>query len=107
MNTLDFLLDQLRDTNGISGELQKFLEQHPDDAAARLNIGSIDKRRADLERRLSDELRAGQNNLVKYHINERLNDRYPVLAVANTVAKFQELFTSVFDAIRGTPKRRY
>jgi hypothetical protein len=71
------------------------------------NAETIKKRRKDLERRLNYELRTEQADVVEYKI-ERIEVRnYPAKAIAASILTFQELVTSVFDAIRTTPKKTY
>lgn len=107
MNTISFILEQLRDTNATISALDETGDDDEQRAIAAINARSLNKRKSDLERRLSDELRTSRSDLVRFHVNEPGRDRYPVLAIANSLARFQELLTAVFDAIRSSPKRRY
>jgi hypothetical protein len=107
MSELQRILDQLRDTDSTAAHFERLMEEQPRDATHASNMRAIQKRRADLERRLWDELSVTQTDLVQYHVERPSDDRYPVLAVAKAIAGFQELVTAVFDAIRTTPKQRY
>jgi hypothetical protein len=107
MTAIVDLIQQLQDTDVVSAQMQRALAGSPNDAISLLNANAIRKRRSDLERRLSNELRTTQSDLVQYHVERASDDRYPVLAVARAISGFQELVTSVFDAIRTMPKQRY
>jgi hypothetical protein len=106
MNSIQHLLDQLRDTDAIYDQLERAVDD-PNDEIYRINADALKKRRADLERRLSTELRISQADLVHYHVQRTEVDHYPVIAIAKAISSFQEVVTSVFDAIRTTPKQRY
>lgn len=98
------LLDDLRDTDTVSERLR---ELEPDQEILRENLEGIQRRREVIARRLNEELRTSQSDLVQYHVRKNEDDRYPVLAVAKAISGFQELVTSVFDAIRSAPKKQY
>jgi hypothetical protein len=106
MNMIEHLIQQLKDTDNVLSQASSVLAKNQTDEIAKINLDSIKKRRNDIESRLSSVLRITQTDLVQYHI-ERSTDRYPALSIANTISGFQELFTSVFDALRNTPKQRY
>jgi len=107
MNQIHRLLEQLQDTDSTVEQLERLAADSPNDPAYAINARAIRKRRADLERRLNAELRITQADLVQYHVERTDINRYPVTAVAKAILGFQELVTSVFDAIRTTPKQRY
>ena len=107
MNQIQRLLEQLQDTDSAADQLLHLAADNPDDPALAVNADAIRKRRTDLARRLNSELRTTQSDLVQYHVQRTEVDRYPVTAIAKAITGFQELVTSVFDAIRTTPKQRY
>lgn len=107
MNEIQRILDQLLDTDAAVAHFERLAEGQEFDPIHASNLRAIQKRRGDLERRLSNELKATQSDLVQYHVSKPQGDRYPVMAVANAIAGFQELITAVFDAIRSAPKQRY
>ena len=107
MTSLEQLLQQLRDTDFAVDRLEREIGDHREDQLYLLNAEAVKKRRNDLERRLHDELRSTQSDLVEYHVMRTGPQRYPALAVAKAISGFQELVTAVFDAIRTTPKQRY
>jgi hypothetical protein len=107
MTLLEELLQQLRDTDSTVDQLERAISENRGDDLFLVNAHAVKKRRRDLERRLHDELRVSQSDLVQYHVKSNGLERYPALAVAKAIAGFQELVTAVFDAIRTTPKQRY
>ena len=104
MSHITKLLDALRDTDAVSERLR---ELEPDQDILRENLEGIRRRREVLAMQLNKELRSSQSDLVQYHVKKNEDERYPVLAVARAVAGFQELVTSVFDALRSAPKKQY
>lgn len=107
MNELARILSQLQETDSVSAQFERVLQTNPNDEVARINSESVLKRRSDLERRLSNELRSTQADLVEYHVSRTEDEKYPVLAIAKAISGFQELVTSVFDALKSAPKQRY
>jgi hypothetical protein len=107
MNHIHRLLEMLQDTDTAASRFEQLGADNPTDDIHTINMRAIRKRRADLERRITTELRATQSDLIEYHVERKEIDRYPALAVAKAIAGFQELVTSVFDAIRTVPKQRY
>src|ERR1700733_751361 len=104
MNRIFKLLDDLRDTDAVTERLR---EVETDQDILRENLEGFQRRREVLERRLTEELKISQSDLVQYHVKKTEDDRYPVLAIAKAISGFQELVTSVFDAIRSAPKKQY
>jgi hypothetical protein len=107
MNQIELLLDQLRDTDEAADMLAQLMRNDRFDEANKVNANALHKRRADLERRLSAELRITQSDLVQYHVQRTEVDRYPAAVVAKAIIGFQEIVTAIFDAIRSVPKQRY
>jgi hypothetical protein len=107
MNELARILSQLQETDNVSAQFERELKTNPNDEIARINSEAVLKRRMDLERRLSSELRSTQADLVEYHVSRTEDEKYPVLAIAKAISGFQELVTSVFDALKSAPKQRY
>ena len=108
MNSIQRLLEQLQETDAAAVHLETLADSDPNNEFLSVNADAIRKRRTDLSRRLSAELRVTQSDLVRYHVERTDIDRYPISAIAEATVGFQAgLVTSVFDAIRTTPKRRY
>jgi hypothetical protein len=73
MTEIQSLLENIQDTDGVMARLSDLVAQEPSDEIARINLESVQKRRANLERRLNDELRVTQSDLVEYHLSQSTN----------------------------------
>jgi hypothetical protein len=107
MNELVSTLDSLHDTDVVVAKLNKLVQASDQDAALRTNLEALAKRRRDLERRLGAQLRDDQLDLIEYRIEAASGEICPALAVARAIQHFQEMTTTVFDAVRASPKRTY
>jgi hypothetical protein len=87
--------------------LGRAAKERPDDEVLQLNMQSVAKRQNDLVRRIDFDLHVTQNEICRYRVVRDWSDTYPAKAVAESLSKFQDLVTSVFDALRTAPKRRY
>src|SRR4051794_34354723 len=104
MSELVSTLDSLHDTDVVLAKLNKLAQTSEQDTALRINLETLAKRRRDLERRLGAQLRADQLDLVEYRIEAAGGETCPAIAVARAIQSFQEMTTSVFDAVRTSPK---
>ena len=107
MKQIDEILANLHNSDVTREKLRTLASQDPQDEIFQLNIEAIAKRRQDLERRLGDELRDTQSDLIRYRIEEGEGGISPLRGIGLALALFQEIVTSVFDAIRTLPKRTY
>ncbi|MCP5411677.1 MAG: hypothetical protein H6924_06025 [Alphaproteobacteria bacterium] len=108
MSELQLLIDGLGDTESALRDLAEQTTARPDDEILRLNMASIAKRRDDLIRRLDNSLRLSQNEICRYRVMRDWSNNYPVKAVAESLSAFQDLTTSIFDALRTKkPKERF
>ena len=107
MTQIRAILSDLQDTDLTLERLLTLAHSTPDDEIALFNAETVKKRRKDLERRLNYELRHEQADVVEYKIERVAIGNYPAKAIASSILTFQELVTSVFDAIRTTPKKTY
>ena len=107
MSKLQRLIDELNDTVRFERDLAAAAENRPYDEIARVNLNSISKRQDDLARRIDQHLAVTQNSLVEYRIERSEKGIYPAKAVGEALEKFQDLFTSVYDALVHGPKRRF
>ena len=107
MSELQELVQNLEETSAAVENMARALESAPDDDVLKINAASICRRRDDLVRRLDYALHTKQQELIRYRIMRDWTDAYPAKAVAASMLAFQELVTSVFDAIRSQPKQRY
>jgi hypothetical protein len=107
MTQIRTIIGDLQDTDLTIERLLTLAQSQPDDDIARFNLETIKKRRTDLERKLNYELRTEQADVVEYKIERVEVGTYPAKAIAGSIVTFQDLVTSVFDAIRTTPKKSY
>ena len=107
MSELFDIVENLQDTDATVKRLARAIEERPGDDLLRINFEAIEKRQRDLVRRLDHTLHAKQSELVSYRIMRDWSDTYPAKAVTASIGAFQDLVTSVFDAIRTVPKLRF
>ena len=107
MTQIRTIINDLQDTDSTIERLMTLAKIEPIDDIAQFNLETIKKRRADLERKLNYELRNEQADVVEYKIERVEVNNYPAKAIAASIMTFQDLITSVFDAIRTTPKKTY
>jgi hypothetical protein len=107
MNRIGDLLEGLSDSEGLATRLEEAVRQRPEDQALALNLAAIRKRGADLRRKLATEVRRQQIDLIEYGLRAEQHDHYPINAIGESMQHFQEVVTSIFDALRAGPKRRF
>ena len=107
MSEIQKIIDALNDSNSAMSHLKSAMDAHPNDEILKINASAIEKRQKDIERRLDQYLNTRQNELVRYKINRDWSKSYPAKAVAASLGAFQDLFTSIFDAIKSSPKQRF
>ncbi|WP_421722961.1 hypothetical protein [Bauldia sp.] len=104
MSRLQDILANLTDSDRTLADLALLAGEDPD-AIQDVNLGSIRKRRDDLEREVDKDLAAGQLDLVQLQI-ERENEANAADAatVARSLLFLQTIVTAVFNAVRHGPK---
>lgn len=107
MTELQQLIENLQDTEGALVHLERAVADRPHDEILKINVESISKRRDDLVRRVDYALHVTQSEICRYSILRDWTDSYPAKAVASSLSTFQDLVTSIFDALRTAPKLRY
>lgn len=105
MNRLQQLIDQLNDTTRAISQMSSAASVT--DEISEINLRSIEKRREDIARRIDHELATTQNSMVQYRIERTDHQKYPAKAVGEALEKFQDLLTSVYDALVNGPRRRF
>lgn len=107
MSELQWLVENLEQTEGAVAYLERAMRENPQDEILRINAESVIKRRDDLVRKLNNNLSVSHGELVRYRM-KTTGDRYPAKAVGQSIAAFQELVTAVFDAVHTKQtKQRY
>ena len=107
MSKLQRLIDELNDTARVSSRLSAEVDSHPDNEILRVNLSSVAKRQQDIARRINQHLGITQNSLIEYRIERTEKGRYPAKAVGEALEKFQDLLTSIYDALVHGPKKRF
>jgi hypothetical protein len=107
MMLLSDILDDMADADSVAAELRRLAEAAPRDEVLRINLDAVARRRRDLERRMARLLGAQQLDLVQYRVGLFDGAPPPAATLARSLLLFQALVTSIFDAVRTVPKRRY
>lgn len=107
MSTLQHLIDELNDTTRALAEITSASADDRTDEILRINLESIEKRRDDLGRRIDEHLATSQKSMVQYRIHRQSSEQYPAKAVGEALEKFQDLLTSIYDALINGPKKRF
>lgn len=107
MNGLLDLREKLQDTHATMRRLQAAIAASPDEEGLVLMAESLMQRQASLEASFSEAANAEQLDICKYRLIPEMGNTYPILGVAKILGEFQQLVTSVFDAIKThKPKAR-
>ena len=107
MSDYVYFLDQLRDTRAKIAKLEAVLKANPSDFATELNLRSLLKMEENLNGELKRASAAEQIEVCDYRLLlEGVRARYSAKAVAESISAFQDLFTTVFHALRSGPKAR-
>jgi hypothetical protein len=107
MNRVSDILDDLAEADSVAHVLQRLAEADPRDEIVTINLDSVKRRRADLERNLRTLLATRQADLIRYRVELFDGSAPPAVAIARSIVLFQTLVTAALDAIRSTPKRLY
>jgi hypothetical protein len=107
MNRVSDILDDLAEADNVAHDLRRLAEADPRDDIVTINLDSVKRRRADLERKLRTLLATRQADLIRYRVELFDGSAPPAIAIARSIALFQTLVTATFDAIRTAPKRLY
>lgn len=107
MSRVSDILDDLAEADAVAHDLRRLAEADPRDDIVTINLDSVKRRRADLERKLRTLLATRQVDLIRYRVDLFDGSAPPAIAIARSIVLFQTLVTAAFDAIRSTPKRLY
>ena len=103
MSRFQELVDLLAETDG----LLERLRENGDDEFVRLNSLSVKRRRNEISAELDEYLAYKQRSFLVYRIMRAGEQRYPAKAVGGALEAFQDLLTSVYDALVTGPKKRF
>jgi hypothetical protein len=99
MNMLLDLREKLQDTHATMAQLRRALIASPDDDGLALMAESLAQRQEDLEAAFSRAAGAQLLDVCKYRLIPETGDTFPILGISKILAEFQQLVTTVFDAI--------
>jgi hypothetical protein len=100
MNMLLDLREKLQDTHATMARLRRALIASPGDDGLALMAESLAQRQEDLEVAFSRAAGAQLLDVCKYRLIPETGDAYPILGISKILAEFQQLVTTVFDAIK-------
>lgn len=104
------LIRVIEDLRGLQGELHKldtFVKKHPENPSLLLDYHSLEKHQKVLETQFQELAQTEQIDICNYRLITDGEIIYPVLAMSSALNTFQELITSIFDAVKNGPKKRY
>src|SRR5437667_9485732 len=107
MNALLDIRDKIQDTHATMARLRSALVAHPSDEALALMAESLARRQEDLEARFAALANTQHLDICKYRLIPETGESYPILGLSKILGEFQQLVTTVFDAIKTRkPKTR-
>jgi hypothetical protein len=107
MNVLLDLREKLQDTHATMARLRTAIAVTPDDEGLALMAESLLRRQEVLEVGFSEIANSQHLDICKYRLIPESGDTYPILGLSKILAEFQQLVTTVFDAIKTKrPKTR-
>lgn len=106
MSSLQNLIDDLNDTNRAVADFAGRGDSALDEIE-QFNLASMLKRQRDIAVKIDAELASTQNSMIQYRIIKEDGGKYPAKAVGEAMERFQDLLTSIYDALVHGPKRRF
>ena len=107
MSAIDSLLDRLRQTHGAIAAVESVAARNIGDQSILANLHSLKRSADQLERDLEEECQAVQVEICRYRLLTASEvGRYRLKSVTVSLLDFQELFSSIYDAIKNGPKKR-
>jgi hypothetical protein len=107
MSAIDSLLERIRAAHAAIAEVENVAARHPGDVAVLANLGALKRSAAQLEESWEHECRTTQVEICRYRLFSGTDKvRYDLKDVASSLLIFQELFSSIYDALKNGPKKR-
>jgi len=107
MTKLASTLSELREIQAEISRVDQLIAQHPDYPSLLLDRDSLLKRQSGLEAMFAELSDKEMIDVCRYKFIPEQSDRYPLLSLTKILTEFQELVTTVFDAVKsGKPKNR-
>jgi hypothetical protein len=104
MSALLNLIAKLRDNGALISELEKELAKNRASRAIELELISLHQHKRKLETQLEEIAANELIDICDYRVIPA-SDYFPISALASILKQFQDLFTTVFDAIKSGPKK--
>jgi len=105
MSRLRDICDRINDVEAALARIDADTKERTS-LAYRLTVGSLEKRRDELQFEMDEATREGFVEVCDYRIVPEEHGSYAISAVVSVLRDFQELVTIVFDAITDKPKQR-
>jgi hypothetical protein len=94
------LRDQLHNTHATMLRMRIAVAKDPHDEGLALMAESLARRQETLEAAFAEAAEADYLDICNYRLIPEAGDTYPVLGLSKILAEFQQLVTTVFDAIK-------
>lgn len=106
MANLRRIAQQLWETEAELARLQRAIAEAPEHDLLQFDLMSLEKRQRNLQEEFAEVARQEQIDVCDYRIIPETPDSYPIAGIGQSLQRFQELFSIVFDAIKTGPKNR-
>jgi hypothetical protein len=107
MTQLTDTLSELREIQAEIARVDSLIAQHPNYESLLIDRDSLLKRQSSLEQQFAALADEQMIDVCRYSFIPEESDRYPLLSLTKILSEFQELVTTVFDAVKtGKPKSR-
>ena len=86
--------------------MENVAARKPGDRAVLANLGALKRSAAQLEQAWEDECRTSQIEICRYRLFTGMDQlRYGLKSVTGSLLDFQELFSSIYDALQEWPQK--
>lgn len=100
------IITQIEDTEAAIARTEQAFAAHPKESGLRFALASLEKRQQELSADFNSLAAARGLDVCSYRLFDKSSTRPSLRAFANALRDFQELFTTVYDALVKGPKER-
>jgi hypothetical protein len=100
------IITQIEDTEAAIAKTEQAFATHPGESGLRFALASLEKRQRELSEDFNLHAAARGLDVCSYRLFGRSSERPTLRVFANALRDFQELFTTVYDALVKGPKER-
>jgi hypothetical protein len=100
------IIEQLDDTEAAIARTEQEMTLHPEERSLRFVLASLEKRQDNLSSQFSAAAKARGVDVCTYRVFDRFSARPTLSAFVNALRDFQNLVTTVYDALHNGPKER-